>query len=57
MAYRWTGLAAGFGGDGRWRAEAWAFELNTKAQAALSRGEAWAEVTPDPDGISGRVKA
>lgn len=55
MANRWTGLAAGLAAMAV-ASGAWAFELNTKAQAALSRGEAWAEVTPDPDGISGRVK-
>ncbi|WP_426029761.1 SRPBCC family protein [Caulobacter sp. DWP3-1-3b2] len=31
--------------------------LSPKAQAALARGEAYAEVTPDPDGISGKVSA
>lgn len=34
-----------------------AFDLTPKAQAALDRGEAHAEVTPDPDGVSGRVRA
>ena len=34
-----------------------AFELTPKAQAALARGEAHAEVAPDPDGVSGRVRA
>lgn len=34
-----------------------AFELTPKALAALDRGEAYAEVAPDPDGVSGRVKA
>jgi hypothetical protein len=34
-----------------------AFELTPKGQAALDRREAYAEVTPDPDGISGRVRA
>lgn len=34
-----------------------AFELTAKAQAALARGEAYAEVSPDPDGVSGRVRA
>ena len=34
-----------------------AFELTPKAQAALDRGEAYAEVTPDPDGVSGKVSA
>lgn len=38
-------------------AGAQAFELNAKAQAALKRGEAYAEVTPDPDGVAGHVKA
>lgn len=38
-------------------ASAQAFELSAKAQAALARGEAHAEVTPDPDGVSGRVRA
>ena len=36
--------------------QAWAFELSTKAKAALAKGEAYAEVFPDPDGISGHVK-
>jgi uncharacterized protein YndB with AHSA1/START domain len=34
-----------------------AADLSPKAQAALARGEAFAEVTPDPDGVSGRVRA
>lgn len=34
-----------------------AFDLTGKAQAALKRGEAYAEVTPDPDGVAGHVKA
>lgn len=34
-----------------------AFELPPKAQAALDRGEAYAEVSPDPDGVSGKVSA
>lgn len=34
-----------------------AFELTPKALAALERREAYAEVTPDPDGVSGRVRA
>jgi hypothetical protein len=38
-------------------APAHAFELNAKAQAALDKGEAYAEVAPDPDGVSGRVWA
>ena len=33
-----------------------AFDLPAKAQAALARGEAYADVSPDPDGISGRVR-
>jgi uncharacterized membrane protein len=33
-----------------------AFDLSAKAQAALTRGEAYAEVSPDADGISGRVR-
>lgn len=36
--------------------QAQAFELSTKAKAALAKGEAYAEVTPDPDGISGHVR-
>lgn len=40
-----------------WAAGAQAFELTSKAQAALAKGEAYAEVTPDPDGVSGRVRA
>ena len=34
-----------------------AADLTPKAQAALARGEAYAEVTPDPDGVSGKVSA
>jgi len=34
-----------------------AAELGHKAQAALARGEAYAEVSPDPDGVSGKVSA
>lgn len=34
-----------------------AFDLTPKALAALDRGEAYAEVMPDPDGVSGRVRA
>ncbi|CAN5267862.1 SRPBCC family protein [soil metagenome] len=32
-------------------------ELTPKALAALDRGEAYAEVSPDPDGVSGKVSA
>lgn len=56
MAWRWTGAFCGLaivlasaGGAG-------AFELTPKAVAALARGEAYADVSPDPDGISGRVR-
>ncbi|ADG09884.1 polyketide cyclase [Caulobacter segnis] len=38
-------------------ASANAFELTPKANAALKRGEAYAEVTPDADGVSGHVRA
>lgn len=38
-------------------ASANAFELTPKAHAALKRGEAYAEVSPDPDGVAGRVRA
>lgn len=34
-----------------------AFELNARAQAALAKREAYTEVSPDPDGISGHVRA
>jgi uncharacterized protein YndB with AHSA1/START domain len=56
MTKRWTGAFTGLAalmiaGD------AAAFDLSPKAQAALARGEAYAEVSPDPDGISGRVRA
>lgn len=34
-----------------------AFDLTPKALAALDRGEAYAEVMPDLDGVSGRVRA
>ena len=37
--------------------QAHAFDLTPKAQAALDRGEAYAEVSPDPDGVSGKVSA
>ena len=40
-----------------WAAPAAAFDLGPKARAVLARGEAYAEVTPDPDGVSGRVRA
>ena len=56
MARQWVtafmGLAAAvvLAGGGR------AYELSTKAQEALARGEAWADVSADPDGISGRVR-
>ena len=43
----WAASAAG----------AHAFDLTSKAQAALNRGEAYAEVTPDPDGVAGHVRA
>ncbi|OYX04652.1 MAG: polyketide cyclase [Caulobacter vibrioides] len=36
--------------------QAWSFELSAKAKAALAKGEAYAEVFPDPDGVSGHVK-
>jgi uncharacterized protein YndB with AHSA1/START domain len=56
MTKRWagafTGLAALMIAGG-----AAAFDLSPKAQTALARGEAYAEVSPDPDGISGRVRA
>lgn len=52
---RWTllvlGLLALAGGPGH------AFELTPKAHAALKRGEPYAEVSPDPDGVAGRVRA
>lgn len=38
-------------------APAEAFDLTPKALAALDRGEAYAEVMPDRDGVSGRVRA
>lgn len=38
-------------------ASAHAFDLTSKANAALERGEAYAEVTPDPDGVAGHVRA
>lgn len=38
-------------------APAAAFELTAKAQQILAKGGAYAEVTPDPDGVSGRVRA
>ena len=41
-------------------AAAWpagAFELPPRAQALLDRGRPYAEVTPDPDGSSGRIRA
>lgn len=38
-------------------ASAHAFDLTPKAQSALKRGEAYAEVTPDPDGVAGHVRA
>ncbi|PTS89078.1 MULTISPECIES: SRPBCC family protein [unclassified Caulobacter] len=56
MAVNWTGaaialaLAVGLG------PAAAAFDLTPRAQAALARGEAYADVSPDPDGISGHVR-
>jgi uncharacterized protein YndB with AHSA1/START domain len=56
MWYRALGALAATGFLA-WAPMALAFELSPKAQAALAKGEAFAEVAPDPDGISGRVKA
>jgi uncharacterized protein YndB with AHSA1/START domain len=56
MRYRALGALAATGFLA-WAPMALAFELSPKAQAALAKGEAFAEVAPDPDGISGRVKA
>jgi uncharacterized protein YndB with AHSA1/START domain len=56
MTQRWTGAVVGLAalllaGGGQ------AGELSPKAEAALARGEAHADVSADPDGISGRVRA
>jgi uncharacterized protein YndB with AHSA1/START domain len=56
MRYRALGALAATGFLA-WAPMALAFELSPKAQAALAKREAFAEVAPDPDGISGRVKA
>jgi uncharacterized protein YndB with AHSA1/START domain len=56
MWYRALGALAATGFMA-WAPMALAFELSPKAQTALAKGEAFAEVAPDPDGISGRVKA
>lgn len=56
MTRRWTGAFMGLALVTALAGGARAFELSTKAQAALARGEAYADVSPDPDGISGRVR-
>lgn len=55
MRYRLSGVLAA--GLLVWAHAVAAFELSPKAQAALAKGEAFAEVAPDPDGVSGRVRA
>jgi len=53
---RWMGPFMGLAAALAVAGGAKAFDLSPKAQAALARGEAYADVSPDPDGISGRVR-
>ncbi|ALL13910.1 polyketide cyclase [Caulobacter henricii] len=39
-----------------WMGPALGYELSSRAQAALARGEAYADVSADPDGVSGLVR-
>jgi hypothetical protein len=56
MAWRWTWAIVGLASTLVLANQAAAFELNAKARAALARGEAYADVSPDPDGNSGHVR-
>ena len=56
MTRRWTGRLAGLAMAAMLGGGAQAYELSTRALAALARGEAHADVFSDPDGISGQVR-
>ena len=55
MTQRWMGACVGLAVVLVLAGPTQAFELSSKAQAMLARGEAHADVWADPDGISGRV--
>jgi len=55
MTGRWTGALIGLAAAAL-AGGVQAFEPSPKAQAMLARGEAHADVSADPDGISGRVR-
>lgn len=57
MRVRYSAALAALASAFLFAGQAWSFELSPKARAALAKGEAYAEVTPDPDGISGHVRA
>lgn len=56
MTQRWMGACVGLAVALMLVGPTHAFELSSKAQAMLARGEAHADVWADPDGISGRVR-
>lgn len=56
MTGRWTGVFVGLAAAVTLAGGVEAFELSPKAQAMLARGEAHADVSADPDGVSGRVR-
>ena len=56
MTQRWAGAFTGLVAAMAVAGVAQAYELSTRAQAALARGEAHADVAADPDGVSGRVR-
>ncbi|OYW27108.1 MAG: polyketide cyclase [Caulobacter sp. 12-67-6] len=56
MTGRWTRALMGLAAAAALTGGVQAFELSPKAQAMLARGEAHADVSADPDGISGRVR-
>lgn len=57
MRVRYSAALAALASAFLFAGQAWSFELSQKARAALAKGDAYAEVTPDPDGISGHVRA
>lgn len=56
MTQQWTGAFVGLAAALVLASSTQAFELSSRAQAMLARGEAHADVWADPDGISGRVR-
>lgn len=56
MTQRWTRALMGLAVAVVLAGASQAFELSPRAQAMLARGEAHADVSADPDGISGRVR-